>query len=386
MRTSLASSFAFHAGSLALPLLVSLCCSLGCSSKDTVPAAQGCEKQLGSTQFNKSTSCSSMCAPTNGEYCSASVSKPKCTDTTRTIDSCGVNLALPTLGTKVVELKRSANLNEFSGSGPVDVGCFAPAGYPPPADTAKSQTVTMKGIAKIFSHGCESNDVTIEVHKVVRSGGEDDGKPGELVGKAVTTASSCKGSKSTKEDEKCGTAYQCEFSYPGVPTETELMVVTDGTNWAPIYEYGLFISNSEVKNGEYEKDVRALAQDDYTLIPQVGIGKLVTPGSGVLAGEVHDCGNVRLSGAVVDVDKPRYALMYFTDNESNPTPDGTARHSSVLGLYSAFEIKPGPVTVAAAGVKEGKLVSLGYFRAQVFPDAVSTYTFRGLRPFQVPKK
>ena len=178
--------------------------------------------------------------------------------------------------------------------------------------------------------------------------------------------------------------YECTYEYADVPSETELLVITAGDIWAPIYDYGLFISNADVKNGAYLKDVRALASDDYQLIPQVALGKTVTAGHGVLAGEVHDCGDVRLVDAVVDIDQPKFSLSYFTDNEDNPLPDIDAHSTSALGLYSALDVAPGPVTVAAAGVFGGKVVSLGYFKGRIFPDAVTSFTFRGLRPFQLP--
>jgi hypothetical protein len=42
--------------------------------------------------------------------------------------------------------------------------------------------------------------------------------------------------------------------------------------------------------------------------------------------------------------------------------------------------------IAATGLVGGKVVTLGFFTAQVFPDAVTAVTFRGMRPFQLPAK
>jgi hypothetical protein len=53
-----------------------------------------------------------------------------------------------------------------------------------------------------------------------------------------------------------------------------------------------------------------------------------------------------------------------------------------LGLYAAYDIKPGPVRVAATGVVKGQLVTLGYFDARVFADGVTGVTLRRMRPFQ----
>ena len=81
---------------------------------------------------------------------------------------------------------------------------------------------------------------------------------------------------------------------------------------------------------------------------------------------------------------PRLITTYFTDNEDNPLPDLSAQSTSTLGLYAAMDMEPGPVTIAAAGLHEGQLMGVGYFRARVFADAVTSVTFRGLQPFQVP--
>ena len=34
-----------------------------------------------------------------------------------------------------------------------------------------------------------------------------------------------------------------------LPSETELMIVTEGTGWAPLYEYNVYVPNSEVVDG-----------------------------------------------------------------------------------------------------------------------------------------
>ncbi|MBM4358580.1 MAG: hypothetical protein FJ096_10785 [Deltaproteobacteria bacterium] len=346
--------------------------------------ANACEG-LGEVSFDPSTSCAGKCAPVNDDYCADNGVKGACL--AGAIDACGVSLPLPPKeGNVTVLLTRSESVKEYGGKGAPDLSCFDADSLPPPPDTAASKLVKLKGIVKIFSNGCESKNLTIAVHKVIRSGGADDGMPGDLVGAAVTTPASCKDVGVPEENEKCGTRYECTYEYPNVPSETELMVVTNGEIWAPIYEYGLFIRNAEVKDGTFEKDVRALASDDYQLIPQVALGKTITAGNGALAGEVHDCGDVRLVDAIVDIDQPKFSLSYFTDNEENPLPNIDAHSTSTLGLYSALDVKPGPVNVAAAGVLDGKLVSLGYFRARVFPDAVTSFTFRGLRPFQVASK
>jgi hypothetical protein len=355
----------------------------GSGSTGATGGGNGCDA-LGEVSFDTSAACAGKCAPVNDAYCAEDGITNACKG--GPIDACGVSLPLPPKsGGKTVEVTRSSSVKEYAGQGAPDLSCFDASNLPAPPDSAASKPVTLKGVVRIFSNGCESKNLTIEVHKVLR-GGADDGKPGELVGAAVPTPASCKEAGVEEENEKCGTRYECTYEYANVPSETELMVITDGDIWAPIYEYGLFIRNAEVMDGAYTKDVRALASDDYQLIPQVALGKTITAGNGALAGEVHDCGDVRLVDAVVDIDQSRFSLSYFTDNEESPLPDIDADSTSTLGLYSALDVPPGPVNVAAAGVIGGKLVSLGYFRARVFPDAVTSFTFRGLRPFQVASK
>jgi hypothetical protein len=138
-----------------------------------------------------------------------------------------------------------------------------------------------------------------------------------------------------------------------------------------------------VVDGRWTKDVRARAQDDYTLIPQTAMGKTMEPGRGAIGGEVHDCGDVRLINAIVGSDKAA-VLTYFTDDELKPLPDVSAKATSTLGLYSLLDVSEGPVHVAAAGVQDGKLVGVGFFKARVFANSVTSVTFRGLRPFQLP--
>ncbi len=317
----------------------------------------------------------------NKEFCEAQQTEPNCAlvSDVQKNNACGVPLKDPP-----AELQRSANVEEYSGSGAPDVACFLPGSFP--AKPGTPQTVTMKGKAVIFSHGCESKNLTIEVHKVKRTGGDDDGDLAELVGASVTTASDCTLKGVPSEEEDCDPArYECVYEYPGVPSETELVVKTSGSLWASLYDYNIFIRNDAVVDGAWEHDVRALASDDYGVISQAAIGAPITDGHGAIAGEIHDCGDVRLINAVVDVSSKRKALTYFGNDEAHPLPDLSANATSTLGLYAAIDVDPGPVSVAAAGLtSDGKVVGLGFLRVRVFPKSVTAITFRGMNPVLVP--
>jgi hypothetical protein len=312
----------------------------------------------------------------NSEFCAASAEAINCTLVT-TADKnqvCGVPLRQP-----ADDLKRSATVKEFAGAGAPKLDCMAPAGYPAKADPASSKPVQMSGTVKIFSNGCESKLVKIEVFEVGA-----DGALGAAAGTALTTASECKTNGVATDIMDCGTRYECNYIYSGVPTEKELVIRTSGANWADFYDYNIFIPTAEVMNGEWKHNLRALAAEDYNAIAQAAIGGPITAGNGALAGEVHDCGDVRLINAIVDIDQPKKILSYFTSNEAHPLPDLGATGTSTLGIYAALDVAPGPVSVAAVGTVGGKVTALGHYRARVFPNAVSIVTFRGVEPFQVP--
>jgi hypothetical protein len=341
-------------------------------------------------EVGESPACSSQCAVANEEFCAGVSTTPDCDDLRpgADIDVCGVGMRGDDLeeAGNLVELERSPNVDEFAGTGAPDLGCYSTAGFP--SAPGASETVTLTGVAKIFSHGCESKNLEVTVFEVIRDGSADEGMPGNMIGSTVMTAGDCTLEGEPEENEDCtdakfdGSRWECRYTYAGVPSETELLIVTEGTGWAPLYEYNVYAPNAEVVDGVFEKDIRALAQDDYQLIPQTAIGKNIESGNGAVGGEVHDCGDVRLINAIVDIDKPR-VLTYFTDDELAPLPDVSAQSTSTLGLYAALDVPTGPVNVAAAGIVDGKLVGVGFFRARVFANAVTSVTFRGLRPFQL---
>ncbi|NUP12042.1 MAG: hypothetical protein HOW73_38850 [Polyangiaceae bacterium] len=312
----------------------------------------------------------------NAEFCESTPGTPDCDLVgAAEFEVCGVPLREPP-----EELKRSNNVIDFSGDGPPDVSCFEPANYPAPP--GEPTMVTVSGFARIFSSGCNSHDLKITFHRV-----QPDGQLGEAIGESVVTAADCETVGESTEVDDCDLRWECPYSYANVPTDTELAIRTEsGPNagiWGPLIQYNIYISQSEVVDGVWDHDVRALAQDDYSVIPQAAIGTQITPGHGVVAGEVHDCGDVRLTNAVADIDQEHVLTTYFTSNEESPLPDQAAKSTSSLGLYAALDVPEGPVTVAAGGFIDGKFVALGQHRAWVYKDTVTSVTFKGLQPYQV---
>ena len=49
-----------------------------------------------------------------------------------------------------------------------------------------------------------------------------------------------------------------------------------------------------------------------------------------------------------------------------------------------MEIEPGPVAVGTTGRVDGEVATVGFFRARIFADSVTSITFRGLPSFAVP--
>lgn len=138
---------------------------------------------------------------------------------------------------------------------------------------------------------------------------------------------------------------------------------------------------------------RVISNSDWTAIPATStLTSGITIGRGALAGEVHDCDDVRLSNATVE-SSPRRAwdgpVVYFSENDTNPLPDlsRAERGTSLLGTYALLDVEPGPVRVSAVGYDANRqVVHLGSYRARVYPDSVTTVTFRGLRPWQAPAR
>lgn len=348
--------------------LVLIACAAACGDDGGSSAAGG-----GGDGDGDGDCASSLTVVANSEFCEAG-SAVNCAIVTgaQTHKMCSVALK-----TAPAELARATDTDEYFGSGPPDVACFAPGSYPPapPASAA----VDLKGHVRIFSNGCESNNVTIEVFNVL-----EDGQLGGIVGSAITTDGDCTVTGEQTEVDDCEARWECDYTYPGVPSETPLAVKTSGPTWQTLVAYNVYVSTAEVADGAYEYDPRALGTDDYGVIAQAAIGHPITPGSGAIAGEVHDCGDVRVLNAVADTNVAKLGLVYFTSDEDNPLPEQGSQGTSRLGLYAALDVKPGPAVVAAAGMVNGQMVALGEHKVYVYPDTVTSLTFRGLRPQQVP--
>jgi hypothetical protein len=363
-----------------LAFLFATACS---SSKSTVTAGDG---GTGAT-------CAAPVTVASAEFCStctfASTASPATCNNNRPMNACCAWVQEPKQ-----EAQRGVGLHYFGspdGTTTPNLDCLAN-----PVAQGTPKTVTLKGFVKLFSSGNDSAGVKIEIYK----GTNADGSLGDLVGTAFTTTSD--DAKDAPQmplptwSSKCPTD-GCKlrsYTYEGVPTETPLIVRTSdatgtGNTWSDLYDYNIYIPNSAVDGSNVAPyDPSAVAATDVNTVASAAGGFTVKPDKGVLAGEVHDCGDVRLSGAMVDTDLPHEGEMfYFNDVESDPLPDKTRAPqglgTSKLGLFGALNIQTGtPMKISAVIKSGGKDVLLGTYTVQLFPGAITALSFRGRRPWQ----
>jgi hypothetical protein len=212
-------------------------------------------------------------------------------------------------------------------------------------------------------------------------------KPGETSGKCVDRS-----------------RYEPRYTIPNVPTRTPLLVVTTGPGglqdqtWRMLIQENEYISTNAPecsatiitncfhdKAGAaptFELNANALSRGDYASIAvAAGLPSGIPAGHGGIAGEVRDCGDVRVQNVEVGTYPAAAVLTYFNGNQWNTLPvrtraEGTCR----LGLYAALDLVPGKVQIEAAGLVGGQLTSFGWYDALVFPDAVTIVSLNTGKP------
>lgn len=361
-------------------LLVATACS---STNETAAGDAGAGGGGGSA------SCEGAPVLTKNEFCTAGANKctlapnasPSSCRAPRVIDACCSFVQAPSQ-----ELVRGTGLNRNSSTdATLNLGCLDA-----PGEIGTPKTVDLKGFLRVFSSGGDSAGVKIEIFKEGANGAL-----GEPVGTAVTTPQADHGVQTPKPDwlKKCpdgGCTFHA-FTYKGIPTETPLVIKTSdaasGEQWAPLYDYNIFFANAAVKDGNVvEYDPAALAATDINTVASAAGGFTPRADRGLIAGEVHDCGDVRVSGATVDTDLAHEGdMFYFGENESDPLPDKSrgALGTSKLGLFGTLNLPTGqPIRISAVGKVAGQTVLLGTHVVQTFPGSVTALSFRGRRPWQ----
>lgn len=355
-----------------------------CSSTNTTPVAHAGTGGAGA-------SCEGVPPLGKADFCASGPSKctlspqasPSSCKPPRVIDACCAFVQAP-----AQELVRGTGLNRNSSNDPtLSLGCLDN-----PCVLGTPKTVTLKGNLRVFSSGGDSAGVKIEIFTEGA-----DGALGEPVGKVVETTNK-DAFQTPKPDwlKKCpdgGCTFR-RFTYEGIPTETPLIIKTSdaatGEQRAALYDYNIFFANAAVKTEGsieiVEYDPAALAATDINTVASAAGGFTPRPDRGLIAGEVHDCGDVRVSGATVDTDLLHESdMFYLGDNESDPLPDKSrgALGRSKLGHFGTLNTPVGePIRIRAVGQSGGQTVLLGTHVIQTFPGAVTALSFRGRRPWQ----
>lgn len=365
LTSSIAGLIAVAAGAL----FVAPACSDNSGGGGATPGCVGAACQQ-TTTLEKNAYCSSCTFSPNAH--------PSTCSSPRSLNACCACVTPPSQ-----PIARGVGLHRYSSNdATVNLGCLDDPGTP-----GTPQTVTLKGVVRLFSSGGDSTGVKVEIFKE-----NDDGSLGEAVGTPVTTTSDDTGA--LKEDwlSKCpdgGCTFRA-YSYAGVPTETRLIIktsdATGGSQWAELYDYNNYFKNSEVADGAVQHDPSVVAATDINTVASAAGGFTPSQDKGLLAGEVHDCGDVRLTGATVDIDAAHEGdMFYFGDNEADPLPDKTrtSQGTSKLGLFGTLNVTTGvPIVISAVGNVNGQTVLLGTHKVQTFKGAVTALSLRGRGPWQ----
>lgn len=276
-----------------------------------------------------------------------------------------------------------------------DLSCLAQSATP-----GTPQTVTLTGYVWTFASGQDTAGVEVDVYAENHPQTPDGTIGATPLGTYTTSTSDPIDPTDTTWDSKCASG--CSFrryTIANVPTETPLVLVTGGAgsvNWATRYEYNVYFSNSAVHCGRVSYDATAIAGADVSSIAGT-IGQTLESGNGVLLGEVHDCSDIRLSGAAVETNQSHEGpLVYLTDDESDPLPSFQGMDTGTLGAFVALNMQAGiPTRVTAVGqcppnaaaasppiCNQGEYVMLGTYVVQMYSGAVTALSLRGRRPWQ----
>ncbi len=305
-------------------------------------------------------------------------------------------------------------LGEYCSStaGDPDISCFMPSGYP----TAGAPTaVTLHGPVDVYATGGDSVGVLVEVYGV-----DAEGNIGSLVGEYESTldcadheadfpthvetedeAADCPGpciEKVSPDNTDCRDLGY--YAISGVDTNTPLIIKTSqaggGSLWKDMLSFNIWFFDDEIgEDGGIADHVyykaRVLSVDDWRNIPvAAGDTSGIASGYAAVAGEVHDCSNVRMSFAMAGTFPEANTLTYFNGVEEHLYPDlmRSNHGTNIDGLYASIEMEAdaagSPVFISALAQVAGVgVVSLGWQKAFVYPETLTSVTLRGTRPDQV---
>jgi hypothetical protein len=311
------------------------------------------------------------------------------------------------VGQPTTALAPATGLHRYSapaGTTKAELGCLTT-----PATLGTPAMVTLTGYVWIFSNGVtdtsgnpSSSGVKVEVftENYTKGDGSISAMP---IGSYTTSPTDKPDSIDTTWLKNCPAPQGCnlrQYKIPMIPTETPLVIRTSdaagGTDWATVYDYNIYFSNAQVQAGfpnvsgcpagDACYDATAAAASDLGTVANAAGGISINGSLGLLAGEVHDCNDVRLSGATVNTDtRAATQMFYFTSDEGDPLPYTAATYTSDLSLFGAINYPTGmPIRVTALGQDAaGKLLMVGTYVVQMYPGAVTAVALRGRRPWQL---
>jgi hypothetical protein len=354
----------------------------------------------------------------------------------------GVCLYAPTQPAARTACGEVAEFCDATATPAPNLGCLTSA---PPMRPDKPATLTLTGFVHVFSSGPDSRNLSVAVYDAaLLAGGADPSTVTPMAttvvmldptmmracdadaryGCSIPSATGCTlpvcndGLNGRPNDRKyCrvvsggagGTEcsdrlrWEARYSFDNIPTNKQLVLRTTGPGgaadnlWATLYTWNVFLGTGDRKcasiedneclsatDPKYQLNVSALSQSDYVAIPQAsGLSSGISPGRAAVAGEVHDCDNVRVANVAVGLLPLPDRFTFFNGDPIKTLPDsGRAYGTDRLGLYAAFNTKPGKLTVQAAGitVAGGELTSFGAFEAYAYPDTVAVVNINGGRP------
>ncbi len=323
-----------------------------------------------------------------------------------------------------------------------NLACLGQTGGAPPAGPAK---VTLTGFVHPFSSGPNSNGLTVQLFEAAAiTAGADPATATPLAqttvmldpatqracdtdaakGCSLPSATGCAlpicndglagRTDSTKYCRDLGNGsgecsarlrWEARYSIDNVPTNTQLVVRVTGPGgkpddtWATTMAFNVVLSTGDpacksatdvycldttnASAPKYQLNASALSASDYVKIPTTaGLGGGISSGLGGVAGEVHDCDNVRVSNVQVGVSPPGDRFTYFNGDPIKTLPDSARSNGTDrLGLYASLNVKPGPVEVETGGLITlgGAMTSFGRFTGIVYPNTVSIININGGR-------
>jgi hypothetical protein len=197
--------------------------------------------------------------------------------------------------------------------------------------------------------------------------------------------------------------WEARYTFDNVPTNKQLVIRVIGPTgildnvWATTVAFNVSLATDDrpcanlsdtdcldASRATYQLNVNALSRTDYFELP-VGSGLPggISPDFGAVAGELHDCDNIRVANVQLATTPPGDRFTYFNGNPIQTLPDSTraAMGTDRLGLFASLNVKPGAVRVETLGetTAGGALESFGTVDAFVYPNSVTIVNVNGGR-------